>query len=161
MKFLAFLFMLTAFAIAAPVASSSKQFRLSVQQAEHLKINKNMIATRAAVLYTVTHDTDLEMAQVLLRHDHIDANLKNRWLEHFLILVAKGGDFPIANGFVVDGRQNVGNLKRSLYSERNRCIRRAIQTEHDRRPQLSSTLFGALAEGKDWWSLRCGSIHFR
>jgi hypothetical protein len=86
-----------------------------------------MIVSRAAVLYTVIHDTDLEMAQALLRHDHIDANHRNRWLEDFLILVAKGGDFPIANGFVVDGRRNVGNLKRSLYSVRNRCIQRAIQ----------------------------------
>jgi hypothetical protein len=119
--------MLTAFAIAAPVASPSKQFRLSVQQAKHLKINKNMITIHDAVLYTVIHDNDLEMAQVLLRHDHIDVNLKNRWLEHFLILVAKGGDFPIANGLVVDDRRNVDNLKRSLYSAQNRRILRAIQ----------------------------------
>ncbi|CAG7991347.1 unnamed protein product [Penicillium nalgiovense] len=46
----------------------------------------------------------------------------------FLMLVAKGGHFPIANGFVVDGRRNVGNLKRPLYSARNHCIRRDIES---------------------------------
>jgi hypothetical protein len=86
-----------------------------------------MIASRAAVLYTVKHDTDLEMAQVLLRHDHIGANLRNRCLGAFLILEAKGGDFSIASGFVVDGRWNVGDLKRSLYFSRDHCIQSAIQ----------------------------------
>lgn len=77
MKFLAFLFMLAAFAIAASVAgSSSKNFRLSMQQAEYLEIKENTIATHNMVLYTVIHDTGFEMAQVLLRHDHIDVNLK-------------------------------------------------------------------------------------
>ncbi|KAJ5462806.1 hypothetical protein N7475_007750 [Penicillium sp. IBT 31633x] len=79
MKFLAFLFMLATFAIAAPVASSSsKHFRLSVQQAQHLKIKENIIATHDMVLYTVILDTRFKMAKVLLRYDHIDVNLKNR-----------------------------------------------------------------------------------
>ncbi|CAI7636511.1 unnamed protein product [Penicillium palitans] len=128
MKFLAFLFMLATFAIAAPVASSSsKHFRLSVQQAEHLKTKEYMIAT---------HDM---MAQVLLLHDHIDVNLKSRWLEDILIVVAKGRHFPNANGFVVDGRRNVGNLKRLLYSARNHCLRRAIESmmEHHNYHQYS------------------------
>ncbi|KAJ5264445.1 hypothetical protein N7505_007238 [Penicillium chrysogenum] len=98
MKFLAFFFMLATFAIAAPVAiSSSKHFRPSI----------------------VIHDTGLERGQNLLRHDHIDVNPKDRWLEDILMLVAKGGHFPIADGFAVDGRRNVGNLKRPLYSARN------------------------------------------
>jgi hypothetical protein len=86
--------MLTAFAIAALIASSSMQLRLSVQQAEHLGINKNMIASRAAVQYTVTHDTNLEVAQVLLRHDHIDLNFRNRWLEDFFDIGSQGWRFP-------------------------------------------------------------------
>jgi hypothetical protein len=98
MKFIAFHFMLAAFAIAVPVASSSsKHFRLPVQQDEHLKINENTIATRHTVLYTVIHDTDLEMGRVLLCSDHIDVSLKNRWLEHFWLLAAKRGHLPIAN----------------------------------------------------------------
>jgi hypothetical protein len=112
MKFLAFFFMLATFAI-----SSSKHFRPSVQQSEHLKIKENMIATHDMVLYIVIHDTGLERGQNLLRHDHIDVNPKDRWLEDILMLVAKGGHFPIADGFAVDGRRNVGNLKRPLYSE--------------------------------------------
>ena len=112
--------MLATFAIAAPVAiSSSKHFRPSVQQSEHLKIKENMIATHDMVLYIVIHDTGLERGQILLRHDHIDVNPKDRWLEDILMLVAKGGHFPIADGFAVDGRRNVGNLKRPLYSVRN------------------------------------------
>lgn len=140
MKFLAFLFMLATFAIAAPVASSSsKHFRLSVQQAEHLKTKEYMIATHDMVLYTVIHDTGFKMAQVLLLHDHIDVNLKSRWLEDILIVVAKGRHFPNANGFVVDGRRNVGNLKRLLYSARNHCLRRAIESmmEHHNYHQYS------------------------
>ncbi|CAG8113947.1 unnamed protein product, partial [Penicillium nalgiovense] len=67
MKFLAFFFMLATFAIAAPVAiSSSKHFRPSVQQSEHLKIKENMIATHDMVLYIVIHDTGLERGQNLL-----------------------------------------------------------------------------------------------
>ncbi|KAJ5471255.1 hypothetical protein N7530_008612 [Penicillium desertorum] len=140
MKFLAFFFMLATFAIAAPVAiSSSKHFRPSVQQSEHLKIKENMIATHDMVLYIVIHDTGLERGQILLRHDHIDVNPKDRWLEDILMLVAKGGHFPIADGFVVDGRRNVGNLKRPLYSARNHCIRRAIESmmEHHNYHQYS------------------------
>ncbi|CAG8023631.1 unnamed protein product [Penicillium nalgiovense] len=129
MKFLAFIFMLAASVIAAPVASSSsKHFRLSVQQAEHLEIKENIIATHDMVLYTVIHDTGFEMIQFLLRHNHIGVNLKNRWLEDILMLVVKGGHLPVANGFVVYGRRDVGNLKRPLYSVRNHCIRRAIES---------------------------------
>jgi hypothetical protein len=128
MKFLAFLFMLAAFAIAAPVASSSSKHRLSVQQAEHLKIKENMIATHDMGLYTVIHDTGFEMTEILPRHNHIGVNLKNRWLEDILMLVSKGGHLPIANGFVEDSRRDVGNLKRPLYSARNHCIRRAIES---------------------------------
>jgi ankyrin repeat protein len=121
--------MLTAFSIAAPVASStSEHFGLSVQQADHLKIKENLIATHDMVLYTVIHDTGFEMAQVLLGHDDIDVNLKNRLLKGILILVAKNGCFPVANGFVVDGRRNVGNSKISLYCPRNNCIWRAIES---------------------------------
>ncbi|CAG7972612.1 unnamed protein product [Penicillium salamii] len=148
MKILAVLFLLTAFSIAAPIASSSMQLRLLVQQAEHLKVNENLIATRVTVLCTITQDTDLEMAQALLRHDHIDANLRNRWLEDFLILVGKGGGFRIANGFVVDGRRNVGNLKRSLYSARNRCIQWAIRSiiedHNSHQPPLAPSLSGRI-----------------
>ncbi|CDM32847.1 hypothetical protein PROQFM164_S02g002998 [Penicillium roqueforti FM164] len=101
MKFLAFFFMLATFAIA------------------YLKIKENMIVTYDMVLYIVIHDTGLERGQNLLRYDHIDVNPKDRWLEDILMLVAKGGHFPIADGFAVDGRRNVGNLKRPLYSVRN------------------------------------------
>ncbi|OQE08422.1 hypothetical protein PENFLA_c137G05898 [Penicillium flavigenum] len=140
MKFLAFFFMLATFAIAAPVAiSSSKHFRPSVQQSEHLKIKENMIVTHDIVLYIVIYDTGLKRGQILLRYDHIDVNPKDRWLEGILMLVAKVGHFPIVDGFVVDGRRNVGNLKRPLYSARNHCIRRAIESmiEHHNYHQYS------------------------
>jgi hypothetical protein len=115
-----------------------------------MKINKTMIATHDTVLYTVLNDTELEMAKVLFRHDHIDVNLKNRWLEDFLILVAKGGGIPIANGVVVDGRRSVGNVKRSLDSPRIRCIRRAIQSmiedHNSHRPSLAPSLWGRIRD---------------
>jgi hypothetical protein len=140
MKFLAFLFMLATFAIAAPIASSSsKHFRHSMQQAGHLAIKEYMIATHDMVLYTVIHDTGFEVAQVLLLHDHINVNLKSRWLEDILIVVAKGRHFPDADGFVVDGRRNVGNLERPLYPARSHCLRRAIEStmEHHNYHQYS------------------------
>jgi hypothetical protein len=141
MKFIVFHFMLAAFAIAVPVAdSSSKHFRLSVQQDEHLKINENTIATHHTVLYTVIHDTDLEMGRVLLCYDHIDVSLKNRWLEDFLLLAAQRGHLPITKALVVDGRRKVGSLKRSLYFARNHCIRRAIQSMIEDRNTRQSSL---------------------
>ncbi|KAI3094026.1 hypothetical protein CBS147333_10050 [Penicillium roqueforti] len=132
MKLLAFLLLLVAFAIAAPVAgSSSKHFRLLVQQDEHLKINENTIAAHDTVLYTVTEDTGLEMVRVLLCHGHIDVNLKNHRPEDPLIWAAKGEHPPIAYALVVDSRRKVGSLKRSLYFARNHCIWRAIQSTID------------------------------
>ncbi|CAG8086418.1 unnamed protein product [Penicillium nalgiovense] len=159
-KFLAFLFMLTAFSIAAPVASStSEHFRLSVQQADHLKTKENLIKIHDMVLYTVIYDTSFEMAQILLGYDDIDVNLKNRLLKGILILVAKNGCFPVANGFVVDGRRNVGNSKLSLYSPRNNCIRRAIESMTEDHNYHQPSLAPSRGEGL-MVSKTC-SIHFR
>jgi hypothetical protein len=116
MKFIAFHFMLATFTIAVPVANfSSKHFGLLVQQYEDLNINENTITTHHTVLYTLIHDTDLEMGRVLLCYDHIDVSLKSRWLEDFLLLTTKRGHLPIGKALVADGRHKVGSLKSSLY----------------------------------------------
>lgn len=139
-KLHAFLSLLAAFAIAAPVPiSSSKHFTLLVQQDEHVKINENTIAVHDTVLYTVIQDTGSETVRVLLYHGHIDANLKNQWPEDPFIWAAKGEHISIADALVVDSRRTVSNLKRSLYSARKHCIWRAIQStiDHDtRQPSL-------------------------
>jgi hypothetical protein len=105
MKFFVFVFILTAFAIAAPVAnSSSKQFRLSMQQAEHLKVNEDKIANHDTVLYIVIHDTDLEMARLCFAMT-TSISISNRWLKGFFVSITKGRNFPIDNCIMMGGRR--------------------------------------------------------
>lgn len=76
--------------------------RLLVQQGKHLNINERTITSYETALSIAARDGNLEMVRVLLRHDQIDVNLENRWLEDPLILTAKGGHLSIVNGFSVN-----------------------------------------------------------
>ena len=110
---------------------------LLVNQGARLSINEGTIADHDTALCIATRDGDLEMVRILLRHEHTDVNLKNRWLEDPLILAAKGGYLSIVNELLCDRRQKGGSLRRSLESARNDCIRRAIRSrieDHDTRP---------------------------
>ncbi|CAG8003377.1 unnamed protein product [Penicillium salamii] len=82
---------------------------------------------------------DIEMVRVLLRHDRIDVNLRNRWFEDPLILAAKGGHSSIVNALMVNPRLTHFSLKRSLDLARDDCIQRTIRTriENDNGPQTS------------------------
>jgi ankyrin repeat protein len=68
-----------------------------VQQATRLDINESTITSHDTALCTVASGGDLEMVQVLLRHDQIDVNLRNQWFEDPLMFAVKGGHFSIVN----------------------------------------------------------------
>jgi ankyrin repeat protein len=71
---------------------------------------------------------DLEMVQVLLQHQLIDVNLRNRWLEDPLMLAVKGGCTSIVNALVVDHRLTRFSLKRSLVLARDDDIWRVVRS---------------------------------
>jgi ankyrin repeat protein len=111
--------------------------RLLVQQGARLNINESTIATHDTALCIAARGGNLEMVRVLLRHDRIDVNLRNRWFEDPLMLAVKGGHFSIVDALVVSPRLTHFRLKRSLDLARDDCIQRAIRTrmEDDNTPQ--------------------------
>ncbi|CAG7937133.1 unnamed protein product [Penicillium salamii] len=113
--------------------------RLLVQQGARLYINESTIANHDTALCMAARVGDMEMVRVLLRHDRIDVNLRNRWFEDPLMLAAKGGHSSIVDALVVNPRLTHFSLKRSLDLARDDCIQRTIRTrmENDNGPQTS------------------------
>ncbi|CAG8243323.1 unnamed protein product, partial [Penicillium nalgiovense] len=102
--------------------------RLLVQQGARLNINESTIANHDTALCIAARGGDLEMVQALLRHDRIDVNLRNRWLEDPLMLAVKGGHISIVDALVVNHRLTHFSLKRSLDLARDDCIKKAIRS---------------------------------
>jgi ankyrin repeat protein len=101
---------------------------LLVQQGARLHINESTIAVHDTALWMAARIGDLETVRVLLRHDRIDVNLRNRWFEDPLMLAVKGGHFSVVDALVVNPRLTHFSLKRSLDLARDDCIQRAIRT---------------------------------
>jgi ankyrin repeat protein len=102
--------------------------RLLVQQGTYLNINESTITSYDTALCIAARGGDLEMVQALLRHEQIDVNLRNRWLEDPLMLAVKGGHFSIVNVLVLNPGLKYFTLQRSLDLARNDCIQRAIRS---------------------------------
>jgi ankyrin repeat protein len=101
--------------------------RLLVQQGTRLNINESTIASHDTALCIAARGGDLEMVQALLRHNQIDANLRNEWFEDPLMLAVKGGHVSVVDALVANPRITYFSLKRSLDLARDDCIQRAIR----------------------------------
>jgi ankyrin repeat protein len=107
--------------------------RLLVQQGQRLRINQGTLTMHDTALGIAARAGDLEIVRTLLRHERIDPNLENRWLESPLVLAVKGAHVLVVDALLADQRADTYGLREAQAIATHEEIRGAIQYEIDGR----------------------------
>ena len=82
-------------------------------------------------LCIAARDGNSEIVRALLRHDQIDPNLENRWLQAPLALAAQGAHLLVVDALLADRRLSPCGLTRALDFASSDSVRTVIQSKID------------------------------
>lgn len=105
--------------------------RLLVQQGGRLQINRKTMMAHDTALCIAAREGNSEIARALLRHDQIDPNLENRWLQAPLALAAQGAHLLVVDVLLADRRLSPCGLTKALDFPSSDSVRRLIQSKID------------------------------